>query len=266
MDVPSRLPDRVSANLPLSGRRGLVIGVANAQSIAWGCARSLSAQGAEVVVSCLNEKAMAVVAPLAAEHGMRAEICDLGADEALDRLVDDVSDRLNGLDFAVHSVAWAPLEDLRGRVIDSSPQGFARAMDISCHSFARLARLCEPRMPRGGSLITMSYLGAGEAVPNYGLMGPVKAALESLVRYVAVELGVRGIRAYAISPGPIPTRAASGLREFDELVRRSAREAPLGRTVTLKEIGALCAFLASEGASGMTGQTLYVDAGRHVIA
>ncbi|MFW2455988.1 SDR family oxidoreductase, partial [Methyloversatilis discipulorum] len=157
------------------------------------------------------------------------------------------------------------LEDLHGRVIDSSSAGFARAMDISCHSFAALARLCAPHMSAGGSLVTMSYLGADEAVPNYGLMGPVKAALESMVRYMAMELGPAGIRVHAVSPGPILTRAASGIASFDELMDSAIRKSPLGRLVTLEEIAGLTTFLCSDAASGMTGQTLYVDAGYHAV-
>jgi enoyl-[acyl-carrier protein] reductase I len=170
------------------------------------------------------------------------------------------------LDFVIHSIAWAPLAELRGAVIDSTGPGFARAMEISCHSFAETAKLCVPHMPAGGSFITMSYLGATAAVPHYGLMGPVKAALESMVRYLAVELGPKGIRVHAVSPGPILTRAASGIEAFDELMQNASQKAPLGRLVTLDEIAGLSTFLCSDAASGMTGQTIYVDAGCHAVA
>jgi enoyl-[acyl-carrier protein] reductase I len=173
---------------------------------------------------------------------------------------------MGAIDFVIHSIAWAPRDDLHGRVVDSSAAGFARAMDISCHSFARLARLCVPHMPQGGSLITLSYLGADEVVPHYGLMGPVKAALESMVRYLAQELGPKNIRVHAVSPGPIATRAASGIEHFDEILQTSQQRAPLGRLVTLDEIAQLCAFLCSPASSGMTGQTIYVDAGCHAMA
>jgi enoyl-[acyl-carrier protein] reductase I len=173
---------------------------------------------------------------------------------------------LGQLDFVVHSIAWAPLQDLHGPVVESSRPGFSRAMDISCHSFAELTKLCAPHMPNGGSFVTMSYLGAVAAVPHYGLMGPVKAALESLVRYMAVELGPKNMRVHAVSPGPIPTRAASGIEAFDQLMENAKNKAPLGRLVTLEEIAKLTVFLCSEGASGMTGQTIYVDAGCHAVA
>jgi enoyl-[acyl-carrier protein] reductase I len=169
------------------------------------------------------------------------------------------------LDFVIYSIAWAPLQDLHGRVIDSSSTGFARAMDVSCHSFAALAKLCAPHMNQGGSMVTMTYQGADEAVPHYGLMGPVKAALESLVRYMAQELGSQGIRVHAVSPGPIPTRAASGIEAFDVLMQNNIAKAPLGRLVSLEEIANLSTFLCTDAASGMTGQTIYVDAGSHAV-
>lgn len=251
---------------PLGNRRGIVLGVANEHSIAWGCARQMARQGARLVLSCLNDKAHAVCEPLAREIGAPLLCCDVEQPGALQALVEQAERHLGGLDFAVHSIAWAPLADLHGRVADSGAEGFARAMEVSCHSFAELARSCEPHLARsgGGSLMTMSYLGAAEAVPHYGLMGPVKAALEALVRYLAVELGPQAIRVHALSPGPVPTRAASGLRDFEGLMAEARQRSPLRRLVTLDEIGALAAFLASDAASGMTGQTLYVDAGYHI--
>jgi enoyl-[acyl-carrier protein] reductase I len=192
--------------------------------------------------------------------------CDVAQPGQLAALVRQAVDQLGGLDFAIHSVAWAPVAELHGRVTDSSSEGFLRAMQVSCHSFAEFARQCEPHLRmRGGSLITMSYLGANEVVPHYGVMGPVKAALESLVRYLALELGPQGIRVSAVSPGPVPTRAASGLDEFETLMQRARERAPLRRLVTLDEIGQLAAFLASGAASGMSGQTIYVDGGYHVV-
>jgi len=249
----------------LQGRRGLILGVANEHSIAWGCARRAHAAGARLVISCLNDKAATFVAPLAAQIDARLVVCDVEQPGALAHLVDEAAGHLGGLDFAVHSIAWAPLADLHGRVVDSSPEGFARAMRVSCHSFAELAHLCEPHFAEGGTLVTMSYLGSEEAVPHYGLMGPVKAALESLVRYLALELGPSGIRVHAVSPGPVPTRAASGLPEFDRLMQQAAEIAPLRRLVLLDEIGDCCAFLVGPGATGMTGQTLYVDGGVHAV-
>lgn len=249
----------------LAGRRGLIMGLADAHSIAHGCAQVARGQGASLVISCLNEKARAAVQPLADALGAKLLCCNVAEEGAIERLVAEAAEHLGGLDFAVHSIAWAPLAELHGRVVDTSAAGFERAMNISCHSFARLARCCEPLMTQGGSLVTMSYLGAEDAVPHYGLMGPVKAALESLVRYLAVELGPRGIRVHAVSPGPIPTRAASGLEDFEGLMAQARAHSALGRLVTLDEIGGLAAFLATDAARGMTGQTLYVDAGCHAM-
>jgi enoyl-[acyl-carrier protein] reductase I len=243
----------------------LVLGLANAQSIAWGCARQAHALGAQLVTSCLNDKARAYVEPLTQPLGIDLQTCNIEAPEELDRLVNHAVQQLGQLDFVIHSIAWAPLQDLHGRVIDSTSSGFARAMDVSCHSFAALAKLCVPHMPQGGSMVTMTYLGANEAVPHYGLMGPVKAALESMVRYMAMELGPHHVRVHAVSPGPIATRAASGIEAFDELMQHNIQKAPLGRLVSLDEIANLSTFLCTDAASGMTGQTIYVDAGSHAV-
>jgi enoyl-[acyl-carrier protein] reductase I len=250
---------------PLTGQRGLVVGVANEHSIAWGCARVLAARGARLVLSCLNDKAAGFVSPLAASIGAPLLTCNVEQPGALAHMVSQAADHLGGLDFVVHSIAWAPRDDLCGRVVDSSAEGFNEAMRVSCHSFAELARLAEPHLHHGGTLVTMTYIGADEAVPHYGLMGPVKAALESMVRYMALELGPQGIRVHAVSPGPLPTRAASGLPEFEALMARAVREAPLGRLVTLDEVGGCVAFLVGPDATGMTGQTLYVDGGVHAV-
>ena len=250
----------------LNGKKGLILGLANEHSIAWGCTRQFHQMGARVVATCLNQKARPWVEPLTQPLGINLLTCDVEQPEALKQVVDQAVAELGSLDFVVHSIAWAPLQDLHGQVIDSTSTGFARAMEISCHSFATLAQLCAPHMPRGGSLLTMTYLGADEVVPHYGLMGPVKAALESLVRYMASELGPRNIRVHAVSPGPILTRAASGIEAFDELMRHAIDKAPLKRLVTLEEIAQLCQFLCSDAASGMTGQTLFVDAGVHAMA
>jgi enoyl-[acyl-carrier protein] reductase I len=166
----------------------------------------------------------------------------------------------------LHSIAFAPAADLHGRVADSSRDGFARAMDISCHSFIRMARLAEPLMTEGGTLLTMSYLGADAVVPHYGVMGPVKAALESTVRYLATDLGPAGIRVHAVSPGPIRTRAASGIPGFDDLIDDSRRRAPLAREVDIDDVGAFCAFLVSDAARAITGDVHYVDGGLHIMA
>ncbi len=249
----------------LKGKKGLILGLANEHSIAWGCARQAQAMGAEVIASCLNDKARAYVEPLTEPLGIDLQSCNIEVPGELDKLVTYAADQLGRLDFVIHSIAWAPLQDLHGRVIDSSSEGFARAMEVSCHSFATLARLCEPHMTHGGSMLTMSYLGADEAVPHYGLMGPVKAALESLVRYMALELGPKGVRVHAVSPGPILTRAASGIEAFDTLMQNNIAKAPLRRLVSLEEIANLSTFLCTDAASGMTGQTIFVDAGTHAV-
>ncbi|MFT0850279.1 enoyl-ACP reductase FabI [Achromobacter sp. F4_2707] len=249
----------------LKGKKGLVIGIGNDQSIAWACADALHKAGATLGGTWLNDKARPHVEPLLQAVG--AEIqrpLDVRDDEQLKALFDEVSQRWGKLDFLLHSIAFAPKDDLHGRVTDSSCEGFLKAMDISCHSFVRMARLAEPLMADGGSLMTMSYLGGEEVIPNYGIMGPVKAALESTVRYLASELGGQGIRVNAISPGPILTRAASGIASFDSLVEENARRAPMGN-VNIQDVGPLSAFLASDGARAITGTTMYVDGGYHIL-
>ncbi|MBF6629756.1 MAG: enoyl-ACP reductase FabI [Comamonas sp.] len=249
----------------LAGKKGLILGLANDRSIAWGCTELACAQGAEVMVTCLNEKARKWVEPLTSSIGAELVNCNVEDEGALEALVQQAVQKMGKLDFVIHSIAWAPLEDLHGDVVDSSREGFARAMSVSCHSFAELAKLCAPHMTDGGSMISMSYLGSGEAVPNYGLMGPVKAALESLVRYMAMELGGKNIRVHAVSPGPILTRASSGIADFDALMATAKAKAPLQRLVTLEEIAQLSIFLCSGAAAGMTGQTIYVDGGVHAV-
>lgn len=250
----------------LAGRKGLVVGIANAQSIAWGAARAFRAAGAELAVTWFNDKARPHVEPLAQE--LQAAITlplDVERPDQMQAVFDAITQQWGRLDFVLHAIAFAPKSDLHGRVMDTSREGFARAMDISCHSFARMARLAEPLMPHGGSLMTMSYVGAEEVIPDYGVMGPVKAALEASTRYLAAELGPQGIRVNAVSPGPLATRAASGIPHFDALMDDARRRAPLRRLVDIDDVGALCAFLAGDGARAITGSTLYVDAGYHIL-
>lgn len=253
-------------NTTLQGKKGLVVGIANAQSIAWGCARAFRDAGAELAVTWFNDKARPHVEPLAQQ--LQAPIAlplDVEQPGQMEAVFAAIEQQWGRLDFVLHSIAFAPKSDLHGRVTDSSREGFGRAMDISCHSFARMARLAEPLMKDGGSLMTMSYVGAEEVIPDYGLMGPVKAALEASTRYMAAELGPRGIRVNVVSPGLLATRAASGIPNFDALLEEAVRRAPLRRLVGIAEVGALCAFLASDASSAMTGGTLYVDGGAHIL-
>lgn len=249
----------------LQGQKGLILGMANERSIAWGCTRLFREMGAEMVVTCLNDKARKFVEPLTQPLGVELVNCDVEQDGQLEAAVDAAVRKFGKLDFVIHSIAWAPLQDLHGDVVDSSREGFARSMSISCHSFAEVAKLCAPHMPEGGSMLAMTYLGSGEAVPHYGMMGPVKAALESMVRYMAVDLGSKNIRVHAVSPGPILTRASSGIAAFDTLLSAAQAKAPLQRLVELEEIAQLSAFLCTKAASGMTGQTIFVDAGVHAV-
>ncbi len=250
----------------LDGRKGLVIGIANAHSIAYGCARAFRKLGAELAVTYLNDKARPHVEPLAQE--LQAPIflpCDVQDDVQVDGLFAAIRQRWGRLDFALHAVAFAPEADLQGRLTDSSREGFLTAMDISCHSFIRLAQRAEPLMTDGGTLLTLSFAGAERVVRNYDLMGPVKAALECAVRYLAYELGTKGIRVHALSPSPVHTRAASGLKDFEALLAEEERKAPLGRLAEIDDVGAMAAFLATPAAHAITGTIAYVDGGYHIM-
>ena len=251
----------------LSGKRGLVIGIANEHSIATGCAQAFRDCGARIAATYLNDKAKPFVAPVAEAIGVDwLAPCDVRAPGELEALFERIRVEWGGLDFLLHSIAFAPKEDLHGRVVDSSAEGFALAMDVSCHSFLRTAHLAEPLMTNGGCLLCVTFYGSERVVAHYNLMGPVKAALESATRYVAAELGPKGIRAHAISPGPIATRAASGIDRFDELLDRAAKKIPEKQLVTIADVGALAAFLASDAARHITGTVIPVDSGQHLMA
>jgi enoyl-[acyl-carrier protein] reductase I len=253
--------------LPLAGKKGLITGVANDKSIAFAVAKAVRDLGADIALTYQNEKTARYTQPLADALGARLfEKLDVSEPGSLEGVIEKCGAELGKIDFAVHSMAFCNGDDLHGRVIDTSEAGFDAAMNISCHSFLRMAKALEPWMAHGGSLITMSYLGAERVVRNYGVMGIIKAALESAVRYMAYDLGPKGIRVFAVSPGPIMTRAASGIANFNQLLEADAMKAPLGRTVTIEEVGALTAFLCSSGSAGMTGQTIYVDGGAHIVA
>jgi enoyl-[acyl-carrier protein] reductase I len=251
----------------LAGCKALVVGIANDQSIAYGCAKAFRTAGAELAVTWLNDKARPHVEPLARE--LEAPITvplDVAVPGQLEAVFDEIGRRWGKLDILVHSIAFAPIEDLRGGLLDCSAEGFAKAMDISCHSFVRMARLATPLMKDGGTMFAMSYYGANRVVANYNVMWPVKAALEAACRYLAFELGPRGIRVHAISPGPLKTRAASGLKDFELLLNEAAQKAPLGELVDIMDVGYACAYLAAPFARRITGGTVYVDGGANIIA
>jgi enoyl-[acyl-carrier protein] reductase I len=250
----------------LKGHKGLVIGIANEHSIAYGCARAFRTLGADLAVTYLNEKARPYVEPLAEAVGAEVFLpCDVTVQGELETVFGAIRDRWGRLDFAVHSIAFAPRDDLQGRLVDSSTEGFALAVNVSAHSFLRMARLAEPLMPAGGSLLALSFYGAEKVLPTYDLMGPVKAALESAVRYTAAELGPKGIRAYALSPGPLSTRAASGLKGFDTFMEAARQRTPLGRLPEIDDVGAVAAMLATRTGAMLTGQTIYIDGGYHIM-
>ncbi len=245
--------------------KGLIVGVANEHSIAWGCAKVLSEAGAELAITYQNEQTKHYVQPLVNRLSCPIFMpLDVTDDSQLEALFQRIKTNWGTLDFMIHAIAFAPKADLQGRVVDCSRDGFGIAMDISCHSFIRLVKAAEPLMTHGGSIITMSYYGADKVVKNYNLMGPVKAALETTVRYLAMELGSKQIRVNAISPGPINTRAASGLADFDNLMEKAAQEAPLHQLVTIDAIGEATAFLVSNQSRTITGQIIYVDGGYNI--
>lgn len=253
--------------ISLEGKRGLVIGIANKSSIAYGCARAYKDMGAaDLAVTYLNAKAEPHVRPIAEELGAGLFLpLDVRVEGDLERVFATIQERWGKLDFVLHSIAFAPKDDLHGRVVDCTRDGFMLAMDVSCHSFIRVAKLAEPLMSDGGCLQTVSFYGADKVVEHYNLMGPVKAALESVTRYMAYELAPKGIRVHTLSPGPLATRAASGIDHFDELMERTAERAPQHRLVSVDDVGAYSGFLASDAAKALTGSCVYIDAGYNIM-
>jgi enoyl-[acyl-carrier protein] reductase I len=250
----------------LEGKRGLIVGIANENSIAWGCAKAFHAFGAELAVTYLNDKARRSVEPLA--QAVEAQIVmplDVRAEGQLEAVFERIAEQWGSLDFVVHSIAFSPKDALQGRVADVSRDGFLTTMEVSCWTFIRMAHLAEPLMRKGGTLFTMTYYGSQMVVKNYNIMGVAKAALESAVRYLAAELGPKGIRVHAISPGPLATRAASGIPEFDTLLDKAKAKAPARSLVSVDDVGVATAFLAHDAARLITGETLYVDGGYHII-
>lgn len=251
----------------LKGAKALVVGIANDQSIAYGCAKAFRELGADLALTYLNEKAKPYVEPLAksleAPLFLPLDFARLGA---LEDAFEKIAQSWGRLDILVHSAAFAPKEDLQGGLLNCSAQGFAKAMDISCHSFVRMAKLAAPFMKEGGTMFAMTYHGANKVITNYNVMGPVKAALESACRYLALELGQKKIRVHAISPGPLKTRASSGLKDFERLLADAAERAPLGELVDIMDVGFACAYLATPYARRITGGTIYVDGGANIRA
>ncbi|HEU5047299.1 MAG TPA: enoyl-ACP reductase FabI [Rickettsiales bacterium] len=250
----------------LEGKKGLIVGIANEHSIAWGCAKAFRDAGAELAITYLNDKAYPFVAPLAAQVESPIVMpLDVRDDAQMEALFSTISTQWGKLDFLLHSIAFAPKIDLQGRVTDCSREGFLSAMDISCYSFIKMARMAEPLMKDGGCLITTSYYGGERVVEHYNMMGPVKAALEGTIKYLAYELGDQRIRVNALSPGPILTRAASGIANFDDLIEGARRKNPHHEMPTIEDVGAMAAFLASDGARHMTGNVTYIDCGYHIM-
>ena len=251
----------------LKRKRGLVVGVANDHSIAFGCAAKLRAFGAEVALTYLNDKSKTYVEPLAkqidADLLLPLDVTQPGQVQAV---FEQIREKWGSIDFIIHSIAFAPKDDLHGRITDCSRDGFVQAMQISCHSLIEIAHHAEPMLNPGGAIITMSYYGADKVVEHYNMMGPVKAALESTVRYMAKDLGEKDVRVFAVSPGPLRTRASSGINHFDELIEMATTRSPGRRLVDIAEVGRVVAFLVSGSASGMTGDVIYVDAGLHIMA
>ena len=251
----------------LKGKKALVAGIANEHSIAYGCAKAFRQWGADLAITYLNEKAKAFVGPLAEELGAQVFMpLDVSKPGELEALFEQIEKEWGSLDILVHSLAFAPKDDLQGGLLNCSAEGFAKAIDISCHSFIRMARLAAPLMKEGGTLFTMTFHGAQKIVSNYNVMGPVKAALESVCRYLAYELGPQKIRVHALSPGPLKTRASSGLKDFDRLVDEAVARAPLGELADIMDVGFTCAYLASPFARHITGEVLYIDGGLNIIA
>jgi enoyl-[acyl-carrier protein] reductase I len=250
----------------LKGKRGLIMGVANDKSIAWGIAAYAASQGAELAFTYQGDALKKRVTPLAKELGSDMVLpCDVTDDSSIDKLFKDIEDKWGVLDFLVHAIAFSDKNELKGRYIDTSLENFTMTMNVSCYSFTSIARRAEPLMKNGGSLLTLTYHGAQRVMPHYNVMGVAKAALEASVRYLSVDLGGKNIRVNAISAGPIKTLAASGIGDFRYILKWNEYNSPLKRNTTIWDVGGAGVFLLSELGSGTTGTILYVDSGYHVI-
>ncbi len=250
----------------MAGRRGLIMGVANNRSIAWGIAKACAEQGAELAFTYQGEALKKRVLPLAEELGISVMAeCDVTDDASIDAAFSQIEKEWGGLDFLVHAIAFSDKEELKGRYVDTSRDNFRLTMDISVYSFTAVAQRAEKLMNEGGSMVTLSYYGAEKWVPHYNVMGVAKAALEASVRYLAADLGPNGIRVNAISAGPIRTLAAAGIRDFRLMLDWNEANAPLRRNVTIDDVGGTAAWLLSDLSAGVTGEVVHVDAGYHVI-
>ncbi|MBL8253962.1 MAG: enoyl-ACP reductase FabI [Candidatus Competibacter sp.] len=265
---PEDDPIEKITSLALEGKKALILGIANDQSIAFGCARAMRKMGAEIAMTYLNDKTKQYTQPLAEALDVPPELylpCDVRVEGQMAGVFEAIRQQWGILDIALHSIAFAPRDDLHGRVVDCSRQGFLTAMDVSCYSFLEMAHLAEPLMTNGGTLFTMTFYGAERVVEHYNVMGPVKAALQATAMYLAAELGPKGIRIHPISPGPIKTRAASGIGGFDELMETAAERAPERALSTIEDVGVATAFLATDYAKMITGDVMYIDGGYHIL-
>jgi enoyl-[acyl-carrier protein] reductase I len=250
----------------MAGKRGLVMGVANDRSLAWGIAKAVRAHGAELAFTHQGEALEKRVRPLAESLGSQLVLdCDVTDEASLDSVFATLAERWGGLDFLVHAVAFSDREELKGKYVDTTRANFLRTMDISCFSFTDLCRRAAPLMPNGGSLLTLTYLGAERVMPHYNVMGVAKAAREASVRYLAADLGGQNIRVNAISAGPIKTLAASGIGDFRYILKWNQYNSPLKRNVTIEEVGGAGLYLASDLSAGVTGEVHHVDCGYHVV-
>jgi len=250
----------------LAGKRGLVMGVANNRSIAWGIAQAARRHGAELAFTYQGDALKKRVEPLAQElGGIVVGHCDVTDAASIDAVFDEVKNRWGSLDFVVHCIAFSDKDELTGRYVETSEGNFTKSLLISCYSFTAIAQRAEKLMPNGGSLVTLTYYGAEKWMPHYNVMGVAKAALEASVRYLAADLGPQAIRVNAISAGPIKTIAASGIGDFRYILKWNEYNSPMRRTVTIEEVGETAAYLVSDMARGMTGEILHVDAGYHVV-
>ncbi len=252
--------------IDLKGKIGLVVGIANDKSMAYGCANKFKENDAELVITYLNKESEPYVRPLAEKLQAKLILpCDVQKDDEIISVFDNINKTYGKLDFLLHSIAFSPKKDLQGRVTDCSRAGFLETLDISCFSLIKLAKHAEPLMKKGGSILTLSYYGGDKVIKNYNVMGIAKAALESATRYLAYDLGKDNIRVNALSPGPIRTRAAGGLEDFDELLKDAELRSPLHRLVDIESVGAMAAFLVSDATKDITGVVHFVDAGYSII-